>query len=414
MKSSTVYSLAITLGLSLSPLSYAASSSPTSTSSAAVTNNAFNPEMSLILSGGYTHASQDPEDYRIAGFDLPSDAEAGLGSRGFSLSESELDLSANIDTYLHGVANIAMGPEDSISVEQAYIQTTSLGYGLQLKAGRFFSSLGYVNSQHAHAWDFADAPLAYQAMLGTQFADDGLQLMLLAPTDQFLQVGVELGRGRTFPGTDTSRNGTGSAAITIHTGGDVGDSHSWRAGVSALRTKADGQELLSAYANTEDLLNTFTGSTKLWVIDSVWKWAPNGNFKSTNFKLQGEYIRSKTEGDLVYDFGDSTHTNTPYAHQITQSGWYIQGIYQFKPQWRIGMRTERLSTNVPEYAINETEISLPTDQAHKNSVMLDFSPSEFSRVRLQVAKDYARGDMVDNQLVLQYQMSLGAHGAHSY
>ena len=388
MKYSSVYRLTLILGLSISTLSYAASSSPTSTSSVAVTNNAFNPAMSLILSGGYTHASQDPEDYSIAGFDLPSDAEAGLGSRGFSLSESELDLSANIDTYLHGVANIAAGPEDSISVEQAYIQTTSLGYGLQLKAGRFFSDLGYVNSQHAHAWDFADAPLAYQAMLGTQYADDGVQAQWLAPTDQFIQLSLELGRGRSFPGTDTNRNGAGSSALAVHTGGDVGDSHSWRAGVSTLRTKATAQELTDSSS-----IYKFSGNTQLWVIDGVWKWAPHGNATRTNLKLQGEYLHSERSGEK-----SSTPTT---KYEINQSGWYLQGIYQFMPHWRAGLRTERLNSDTP-------------DNPHKHSVMFDYSPSEFSRVRLQVAKDYARGDVVDNQLVLQYQMSLGAHGAHSY
>ena len=53
-------------------------------------------------------------------------------------------------------------------------------------------------------------------------------------------------------------------------------------------------------------------------------------------------------------------------------------------------------------------------QPRKNSLMLDFSPSEFSRVRLQLARDSSRAGLPDNQLFLQYQMSLGAHGAHSY
>ena len=99
---------------------------------------------------------------------------------------------------------------------------------------------------------------------------------------------------------------------------------------------------------------------------------------------------------------------------MTQSGWYLQGIYQFMPRWRVGLRTERLDAGSPNYASNQANMVIPSDNPHKQSVMLDYSPSEFSRVRLQVAKDYARGDMVDNQLVLQYQMSLGAHGAHSY
>jgi hypothetical protein len=46
--------------------------------------------------------------------------------------------------------------------------------------------------------------------------------------------------------------------------------------------------------------------------------------------------------------------------------------------------------------------------------MVDFSPSEFSRVRLQLARDNAREGRPDNQLFIQYQMSLGAHGAHGF
>jgi hypothetical protein len=46
--------------------------------------------------------------------------------------------------------------------------------------------------------------------------------------------------------------------------------------------------------------------------------------------------------------------------------------------------------------------------------MVDWSPSEFSRVRLQYANDRARYGLVDNQIIVQYQVSLGSHGAHSY
>ena len=52
------------------------------------------------------------------------------------------------------------------------MQTTALGNGLSVKAGRFLSGVGYLNAQHAHTWDFVDAPLAYQALLGTQLGGD--------------------------------------------------------------------------------------------------------------------------------------------------------------------------------------------------------------------------------------------------
>jgi hypothetical protein len=46
--------------------------------------------------------------------------------------------------------------------------------------------------------------------------------------------------------------------------------------------------------------------------------------------------------------------------------------------------------------------------------MLDYSSSEFSRVRLQLARDQSRPNVIDNQLFLQYIMSLGTHGAHTF
>jgi hypothetical protein len=46
--------------------------------------------------------------------------------------------------------------------------------------------------------------------------------------------------------------------------------------------------------------------------------------------------------------------------------------------------------------------------------MFDYNPSEFSRVRLQFAQDKSRQNAIDNQIVLQYIFSLGAHGAHKF
>ncbi len=378
----------------------------------AASANVFNPAMSLILTGGYTRTSQDPAGYHLTGFQLPSNGEIGPGSRGFGLGESELGLSANIDPWLRGAANISLHPDDSVSVEEAFIQTTALGHGFSLKAGRFFSAVGYLNAQHAHTWDFVDNPLAYQAMLGTQYGDDGLQLHWLAPTDRYLELGVELGRGRSFPGSDTGRNGAGMTALTAHTGGDIGDSHNWRAGLSLLTAQANDQSLVTMDASGGGVINSvFTGTTRVWVLDGVWKWAPNGNATQTNFKLQGEYLQSTRSGSLT---ADVDNTNLADAYRAELSGWYVQGVYQFMPNWRVGLRTERLNPGTPDYGLNTATFASSSYQPSKNTLMLDYNPSEFSRIRLQWAQDKSREGMADNQLFLQYQMSLGAHGAHNY
>ena len=286
---------------------------------------------------------------------------------------------------------------------------------MTLKAGRFFSALGYQNEQHAHAWDFVDAPFVHQAFLNGQYKQDGAQVKWVLPTTQYVELGAELGNGKSYPGAERNSNGLGATTLFARTGGDVGDSHSWRLGVSWLRAKAEdrlwggghehdhgGDE----HAGEEKL---FSGNSRLWVLDGVWKWAPNGNASSTSFKLQGEYFWRKERGLATVVEADEP---APEAYRSSQSGWYLQGIYQFMPKWRVGLRHDRLSQGTVRTALEDLQ---PEEHDPKRtSIMLDWSPSEFQRWRIQVNDDRARLGIKDTQIFLQYQMSLGAHGAHSF
>jgi hypothetical protein len=376
----------------------------------AASASAFNPEVSLILSGTYANLSQDPANYRIDGF-LPNGGEIGPGQRGFGLGESELVIAANIDPYWRGQFMLAVTPENTVEVEEAFVQSLGLGNGLTVKGGRFLSGVGYLNEKHAHTWDFVDAPLAYQAFFGGQFKDEGVQVKWLAPTDTFVELGAEVGRGRNFPASDRAKNGSGSAALFARLGGDVGASHNWRAGLSLLRTSPRDR----AYSITDNwgatVDNSFSGNSRLEIADLVWKWAPNGNPVYTNFKLQGEYFRRREDGDLTYDVNAA---NIADRYASSQSGWYLQGVYQFMPRWRAGLRRDQLDGGSVDYAANSVNLGQAAYNPSKNSLMFDYSPSEFSRFRLQFAQDKSRPEVTDNQMFLQYQMSLGAHGAHKY
>jgi len=343
---------------------------------------AFNPAISLVLQGRYANLSQDPNTFAIAGF--PLGGEAGPGRRGFSLSETEMTLSANADDRFAGQATISITPDNQVSVEEAFATYTAAPYGLAPKFGRFFSGIGYLNEQHQHAWDFVDAPLAYQAFLGGQYRNDGLQVKWIAPIEQYFEIGGEVGSGEAFPGSDRNKNGIGSGALYAHTGGDVGDSHSWRGGVSWLHTKSD-----------ERSAKDDTG-----IVDFVWKWAPNGNARQTSFKVQGEYFRRKEKGENAMD---SPVVVDPASYSLTQNGWYLQAVYQPIPMWRVGVRYDSLDPGAADPC-----------NPRKWSAMVDWSPSEFSRVRLQFARSQTAAEVTDNQVFVQYILSLGAHGAHKY
>ncbi len=385
--------------------------------------NAFNPAVSLVLQGTYARTSQDPNTFHITGF-APSGGEVGPPKRSFGLGETELAIAANIDPYFRGVAIASLAPEGGADVEEAYFQTLALPQGFTLKGGRFFSGIGYQNEQHQHAWDFQDAPLPYKAFLGTQLKQDGVQLKWIAPTDLFVELGAELSSGERFPGSDRNKNGAGSSAIFGHIGGDIGSSYAWRAGLSYLKTSPQNRGYEDIDSLGGAVTNSFTGDAKLWVADAILKWAPNGNSTRTNFKLQGEYFQLKQNGRLTYDdsAGSAAFGSVTDAFDSTQSGWYLQGVYQFVPRWRAGYRYDRLNFGTVNNGIvtsgaGPTAADFPllaNYSPSRNTLMLDWSPTEFSRFRLQFAQDKSRLGATDNQVFLQYIYSLGAHGAHKF
>jgi hypothetical protein len=389
-------------------------------SSRPASESAMNPAVSVILNGIYSNLSQDPNTFRINGF-TPTLGEVGPGVRGFSLGESELALAANIDHHFRGTLIASISPEDSIGVEEGYIQTLSLSYGFTVKAGRFFSGVGYQNQIHAHAWDFTDAPLANKVFLGNQLKEDGIQLKWVAPTDLYFDVGVEAGRGRQFPAGPAggrNKNGAGSGNVFAHVGGDFGTGVAWQTGVSYLSTSPQDRTFDDLNSTGATVTNSFTGRSRLWVLDGILKWAPNYNPTDTNFKLQGEYFRRRESGDLTFD---ATRTARTGGFTSTQSGFYLQGVYQFVPMWRVGYRYDRLNAGTTSNRLVDSGALSAADfpilaryNPTKHTVMVDWSPSEFSRIRLQAASDKSRSDVTDKQVFLQYIVSLGAHGAHKF
>jgi hypothetical protein len=382
--------------------------------------SAFNPEISLVLSGMYNTTSQDPRqdptgaagrERRIQGL-LPVGGELNPEARAWNLGESELAIAANIDPHLRGTFLAAISPANEIGVEEAHIQTIGLGNGVGIKAGRFFSGIGYANEQHPHMWDFSNAALPYEAFFGPQLGYDGIQFKWVAPTDLFLELGAEFGRARGFPANDGERNKNGlmSGSLFAHVGGDVGVANSWRAGASFFATT---------------VTNSFSGTSNTTVLDFVWKWAPEGSAKERGFTFQSEWFRRKESGDLNYNTtsaagaflaGPATDT-----FRSSQSGFYAQGVWQFRPHWRAGYRYDQLSAANMSVGLvdNGTLVAadLPLLQSFKpkrHTAMVDYSPSEFARIRFQVARDQTRPGITDNQVWVHYIMSMGAHGGHKY
>ena len=351
----------------------------------------YNPGMSVVLNGFLTAAHEDTGSERIAG--VASGGEIENPPRGFSLGESEFGLSSNIDPYFYGFLVVALDNEGAANVEEAYIQTTSLPAGLTLTAGRFFSGIGYVNETHAHNWAFSDAALPYRAFLGSQLGDDGVQLTWLAPTDQFLLFGVEALRGEAYPAAGARNDGIGSYAAFVRTGNDIDVSNSYLASVSYLHTQA-------ADRDTEGDL--FSGHDDLVIGSLTYKWAPGGNRLNQNFTATGEVF-----------FGNENGTLNGIPVDQDRFGWYVQGVYQFMPRWRVGLRYAALHSDDPGAALSGTVLDDLGINPYTATALLEWDASEFSRLRLQYSHDESGFDPNDI-LTMQYTVIYGLHGAHRY
>jgi len=370
-------------------------------------DSSFNPAIGVTFQGQAWSYDNDPEDYAIPGF--PLGGEAGPAPEGLSLAETELTISANVDDKFTAMLNVPLVIEDGethVEIEEAWVETLGLPGGLAIRMGRFFSDIGYLNDRHFHSWDFADQPLVYQAFLGNQYLDDGLRLSWLAPTDFYLALSAEVLRGDRYPAGGAANSGVGATTLSAQTGGDIGFSNSWQFGLSWLGADAQDRE-----SGGEDDPLGFSGDSDLLIADFVWKWAPMGNSRERSLKFQAEYLWRTEDGEYALPDGFVAPWNTD------QDGWYAQAVYQPFPRWRFGVRIDSLSGDLPGAEWVDTPLYPAAGDPRRYSLMVDWSNSEFSRLRLQYNYDDAganNGTESDHQFGLQYIFSIGAHGAHTF
>ena len=377
----------------------------------------------LILDAKYAAQSQNPSNPAIGW--LPSGAE-GV-PRGLSIGETELAFKGSVDNLFRAEARFVFeqtGNNTGIRTEEVFAETLGLPWGTKVKAGKYWSNVGYLNDKHPHEWDFVDLPLAYNAFFGGQLNETGAQLSWVAPTDETLiKLGGEIAQGsNVYPGSfngNYNQNKPRLGTVFAKAGGDVGTSHSWQGGVSYIRSTTGSN---AANQATYDLTNNnallFNGGNTTWLADFVYRWAPEGDATSQNLKWQTEVFLNNQGGAMTCSNADGNCGNgTNYNNN--QQGLYSQAIYQFMPKWRAGYRYDRIYSGNSAYGLPTSALTGSQIQSgwspYRNSLMMDWANSEFSLIRLQLARDNVFGSGVyNNQIYLQYIMTLGAHGSHKY
>jgi hypothetical protein len=391
--------------------------SPPGSTGQVTSGTSFNPALSVIPEGLYYN---DNRSGRALGLFSAADGFAGSPEgegrdlkRGLNLGETELTFSGAVDPYFD-VTAIASFSRDGVSVEEVYARTRRLPAGLAVKIGKFYSDIGYVNRQHPHQWDFVDQNLPYALLLGGALNDAGVQVTWLPKAPIYLQLGAEAFQGENAgvanalgPGFDAAlsekagpRLFTGFAKISP----DVGYSDALQLGVFG------GRSLLH---QEESSLGLLEGTAWFAGTDWIYKHDAPGPFGKGDVVLQAEYIYREKKLDRVTAVDPSLLGK---ASTAKQDGFYVQGTWGFAPRFTASARYDTVGAFANEVDLDGLG---PSDYkaSHRLSAALAFNPTEFSRLRAQLSLGDAAigGERVSfSQFFLQYQLSLGVHGAHNF
>jgi hypothetical protein len=394
-----------------------------SSTAGAFIQNRFNPDISLITDFALVRSNlsdETAESLAVPGFIDQVEREGK--ERGFNFNYLELALSASVDPYFDFVGIVALTPE-AVHVEETYVDTRQLPFGLKLRLGKFLSAFGRLNGIHQHAWDFYDMPLVYEAFIGLEgWKNPGARLSWTAPLDFLLQLNLEVFQGRTDEPRVfnagayqlTAQDGTvlsssqpfvpSMAVGSLKTSFDVGD-HIFLAGASvmyghALQTRIAGEAGDWAYSAPGTIL--YGGElTYKYLISS---------YRSLTW--QSEYLGLVSSGDLAQASDGLVH-----SAKKRQGGFYSQVLWRFDEpgRWRVGGRFDLLAQN--SFTVDGEKQALD-NMLSRYTGMLEYSPTEFSRFRLQYAHDRSRfldGERKNvHEVLLEMNIAVGPHGAHAF
>lgn len=340
----------------------------------------------------------------------------GLATRdqGLALGHSDVSASGPLGKALS--AQITAGAhthegKTEFELEEAWLQTRTLPWGLQARAGRFASQLGYLNEQHPHADDFVERPLMYRAFLGGHWNDDGLRLNWTAPTPMYLRLGAEVFRGKRLIGEAGQASSPGVTVLSARLGDDIGASHSWQAGFAFVQNRRQaamedhghddehgGDDHGDAHEDEHHHAHgALYSGRRMQVWDLTWKWAPEGN--NSQQQLRVGYERAVVNKPNEFATAADRHVAD-----------HLSLVWRFSPTWEAGTRFERLRVAQPHGD------HFHAARLRQNSVMLAYKPGHMQTVRLQVAKQSGSESLAvkGHSVQLQYILNWGAHAAHSY
>lgn len=390
------------------------------------------PSFDVMVAGGWSTAN-DSELQTLEGGAHDPDR------RGFTLQQGELSLYGAVDPYFTAETHIVFQP-DGVELEEAYGTTQRLPWGLQTKAGYYLTEFGRINPTHPHAWAWIDQPIVITRMFGGDgLRSTGVQTSWLMPLPFFSQLylGIQNANEGEYTTSFLADEGIGGYPAVRTDTRNFGDllylarwANAWNIGdeVSTLL----GFSGLFGPNSTGGPARTFVYGT-----DFTLKWRPVENFRGWPFVLwQSEGImrdytaepfvmQTSTDASAAASFQSPSLAHDAATGAVTTEeqvpgrilrdwGFYSQLLYGFTHPWATGVRLEWVSGHGESVGGRSND---PTrDDRLRVSPLLQYQPSEFSRIRLQYNFDHSTalpGETASTVWV-GLELLFGAHPAHQW
>jgi hypothetical protein len=310
----------------------------------------------------------------------------------FQMHESEIGLQAIVDPYARADFFISFG-EEGVELEEGYITFTALPKSFVARAGKMRAAFGKVNTMHNHVLPWVDRPLVTQNLVGGEDGIDdagiSVQRIIPAPKNWFLEF---TGQGFRGDSSDIFKSSTkNDVSVVGHLRGykDITDNSNIDLGVS--------------YSRGHNLFGT-DFVTNLYGIDATFRWKPLQRAIYHSFIARSEFIWRQQNQPNSFIVCSSIACPPNLATSFQRAfGFYTSADYQFARRWFLGARVDD-----SDRAFN----------AHLNdkggSLVLTYWPSEFAQIRGQYRFTRYAENIDANELLLQVQFALGAHGAHPF
>ena len=333
-----------------------------------------------------------------------------------------------MDTYLTGEAHIIyfldpLTSETRVELEETFMTTTSLPYGLQLEAGHFFTEFGRVNPKHPHQWHWQDQPVINTRFFGPDgMRGPGYRLGWLLPVSWFseLHLGMQNANGETMASFLASEEFFNERAIgnrpfvnrEVKTLKDF-------AYLLRLDNSFDPSETVTAKIGLSGLYGPNAtgneGETSIYGVDLVVKWRPAYSERGWPFLIwETEVMQRDYKAAAYFDDSDPANVIDLPEGTLHDQGFYTQLLYGFKTGWAAGLRYE-YATGTGQ-SVGGRDRDPFRDDRSRISPLVTWMPTEFSRFRAQY--NYDRADHLPDReahsVWLGVEFMYGAHAAHSF